>query len=200
MTIDVTKITLSKGTAYYADAGTAGPADTVAVGGSWPVGWTHVGALSAPLILAYEYEVVEADIQDAIAPVARHKKSEKGRAETMLAEIAMEKLALPWDAKNTATAAGAGQPGKNTLTVGGKQRLTKRKWGFEGFWFDEDDDTTRPIRCYLHIATAAAGGQLEFDKGKYMGIALKLAALADLSQVEEEQLWQIVEITADATS
>lgn len=200
MAIDITKITLTKGKMYLADTGTAGPADTVAVGGAWPVGWSDVGALSAPLILAYEFEVVEADIQDALAPVQRHKKSEKGRAETVLAELDMDKLKLAWDAKTADTAAGASQPAKTTLTVGGKQRLTKKKVGIEGFWYDEDDDTTRPIRCYIHIATATVGGQLEFDKSKYVGTALKMAALADTSQADEEQLWLIEEFTADATS
>jgi hypothetical protein len=185
--------------AYYANVGTAGPADTVAAGGAWPAGWSKTGLTADTLKFAYEFDTKDVHVQEELAPVDRYKTKENLKAETVIAQLSLEGIALAWGVTLSTTAPGAGQPGKETVVAGNVAALPKKKWGFEGSYVDEDG-ATFPVRLYIHIATAVAGGQLEFGVDKEAGVPLKLSALADRTQAIGERLFKIDRILEPATS
>lgn len=182
----------------YAPIGTALPADTLAAGGTWP-SWVEVGLTKEPLTMAYEYETEGFEVEQSLAPVARRKTSHMLSLETVLAEFSALNLSLSFDGVVTTVAAGVGQPGKEELDVGDTQTLTKRMWGFEGIYSDEDA-ASFPARLIVYIGTGTTGGELEWSKaGGYTGIPLKIEALSDMARAVNERLFYFVKILEPAT-
>lgn len=199
--VDVTRIVLSKAKLFRAPTGTANPLDSIDVGGDWGASWTYLGAISMPVTWAYEYEVKEADIQDALAGVAAHKTKEKGSIETGLAELSADNMIVAAaGGSKTVTAAGASQRGKDTFKIGGEGRMTLYKWGIEGEVFDEEDEALLPIRIYIHKGYASSGVKHVFSKADYVGTPIKIAALADLTQASGAQLIHFDYFTAEQTA
>jgi hypothetical protein len=194
----VSDLILTEAELYYAPVGTALPADTVAAGGDWGNTWISVGFTTAPFKLVYDYETKEPNVQQALGPLKRYKIGESAGIETMIGELSLSLLPLAWTGSVTATAAGSGQPGKETYEVGGSKFLQEYTWAAEGTYVDEDG-ATFPIRVQIYKATAESGGELEFDKEEYTGTALKLAALEDTSKAKGKRLIQIVKILEPAT-
>lgn len=187
--VDVTRIVLSKAKLYRAATGATNPLDTVVVGGDWGVSWTYLGALSAPVTWAYEYDVKEADIQDSLAGVAARKIKEKGTIETALAELRADNMIVTAaGGKKVVTAAGPTATGKDSFKIGGQGRMTLYKWAIEGEFYDEVNTTLLPIRIYVHRGYAASGVKHVFSKSDYTGTPIKIVALADLNQPIDEQL------------
>lgn len=198
--IKVAELMIGNAILYQAPVGTAPPADSVAAGGAWPAGWVRVGLTSAPLTVAYEYDTAAPDVQETLADIDRAKTSEGATLETRMAQINLTLLPMAWGGTTTVTAPGVGQVGKEEYTVGGDKRLPKAAWGFEGEWIDEND-TVRPVRCFIWRGTPTEGGELEFSKADYNeGVALKIGALGDLSKAKGLQLFKWQRITANATA
>lgn len=193
----VTDIIVSPVTVYYGTLAATLPADTVAVGGAWPAGWTKVGFTKESLKAAYEYDSLDVMIQQSLAAVRRRKTKEDLRLETVLAELSADVVNLSWDGTVTQTAAGAGQPGKEELTVGGGAVLTERQWGFEGNYIDEDG-ALFPVRMFVWKGTATTGGALEWTKSDYVGIPLKVSALADMAKAVGSRLFKLQKILEPA--
>lgn len=162
-------------------------------------GWKRVGFTGAPLTLAYEYEVVDADIQESLAPVDRAKTSEGLMAETTIAELNPVVQHLQWGGIIEVTPAGPGQPGKTRLKIGGDNKLKKRRFGIEGRYVDEEGREF-PVRFVMHRATAAQGSSLEFSKSAYVGAPVQFRALADMNRPYGERLFYFDKITEPATS
>lgn len=194
----VSDIVVSKARVYYAAVGASVPADTVAVDGSWGASWTEVGYTATPLTINYSYDELDVDIQQSLAPVLRRKTSEALALETTLAELTLDGLQLGTGGTVTDTAAGAGQPGKEELTVGGVATLTERMWGIEGSYIDEDA-ATFPVRVFVWKGTAIVNGTLEFGKAVQTGIPLQIKALADMSKTDGQRLFKVSKILEPAT-
>lgn len=181
-TITTADIILTPVEVYHAPVGSTLPANTVAAGAAWPGAWTFAGSTAAPLKAIYEFDTVERKVQDAIGAIKRHKVDESFRIETVLSELTMAKLALAWDG----TSATAGNV--EEYKIGGEVKLQERMWGFEGN-YTNDAGATYPIRCFLWRATSISGGDLEFSNQDYVGIALKVRSLHDLSKPKGERLF-----------
>lgn len=88
--------------------------------------------------------------------------------------------------------------GKEELDAGGVSTLTKRAWGFEGKYVDEDG-ATFPIRLFIWKGTASMNGDLEFGKDDYAGISLQIEALADRTKSLGQQLFKMQKVLEPAT-
>lgn len=196
--IEVADLTIGPARLYYNDVGAALPLDTVPYEGAWPSGWERVGLTSAPLIVAYEYDVVDADAQEYLTAIDRAKSAERARFETALMQVDLELITIAWSGTMSSIGAASGVAGAQVYNVGGRNRLVKRTWGFEGFQYSETTGLELPVRGKIHRATSATGGQLEFGKATWAGTTLQLGALADPSQPRGEQLFTIRRITAAA--
>jgi hypothetical protein len=200
MAQDISRITLSVAQIWYAPAGEALPDETtVALGASWGGSWTKLGYTSAPVVAEYAFEIAEADIQESLAVVKRAKKAESFMLETMIAELDLAQYKLATEGATTVTAAGASQVGYTDLDLGGSNALTERVWGFEASWTNSSG-VSFPVRLFVYKATSQAGGQLSWGKADYIGLPLKLKAVADMSKSQGSRLFKLQHVTAVATS
>lgn len=197
--IEVSEITMSNAILYYAPLGTTLPADTVAVGAAWPVGWQRIGLTSAPLTVGYNFETKAPEIQEALGKVKSKKISEEAMLETAMAQLNYSVLANAWGGSVEVTPAGVGQPAKEEYKVGGAAQMPIRMWGFEGEQENDDGDVF-PVRGFIWRGTGEEGGELEFSKEDYTGIPFKISAYEDLSLPKGERLLSWYRITAPATA
>jgi hypothetical protein len=196
--VDVAEITMSNAILYYAPLGTALPADSLAVGGVWPVGWQRIGLSSAPLTVAYSFETKAPEIQEAMGTVKSKKISEEATLETMMAQLNLTVLSNVWGGSTTLTPAGAGQPAKEQFKIGGAAQMPLRLWGFEGEQ-ENDAGLVFPVRGFIYRGTGDEGGDLEYSKEDYTGIPLKIIAHEDMTKPKGERLLTWYRITAPAT-
>lgn len=183
----------------YSAAGATLPADTLAVGGAWPTGWTELGYTKTPLSVEYSFDSLDYDIQESLAAVGRARIKEGLKMETVLAELTGANLDLAFDGALTLTSAGAGQPAKEELTIGDTSALAVLQWGFEGDYVSAAGNS-HPLRIIVWKATAETGGKLEFGKADTSGVPLKLAAIADMTKSAGQRLLKVSKITAPASS
>lgn len=197
----VADILMGPVTVYYAPVGEALPDETsVEYGDPWGGNWTALGYTKGNLSCNYEFDVVEATIEQALGPVKRRKKSETVALETVLAEFTGDNLALVTNGTKTHTAAGVGQVEYDDVDVGGDPSLTERAWGFEGEYVD-DSGTSFPMRVFVYKGTAKLGGALEFGKEvEGVGLTLHVDALEDMSKSAGQRLIKFQKVTAAATS
>jgi hypothetical protein len=195
----VSDIIVSPASVWQAPVGETPPADSTAAGADWGGSWEMVGYTNAPLTVAYEFDSLDLEIEQSLAPVGRVKTKEGLRLETVMAELYLDGLQLAWGGEVTQTAAGAGQVGKEELDLGGETALDERAWGFEGTYVDEDGDTF-PVRLFVWRATASAGGELKLGKTEATGVPLKVAALADMTKAVGQRLFKVQKILAPAAS
>ncbi len=160
---------------YYSAVGTTAPADSVAVDGTWPAGWTALGYTTVPLSVERTAEKIIADIQESLVEIKRGNKKETFVVETTLAELDLDYLALAWGGTATTTAAGAGQVAKEELAGGDDQDTLEYQWGFEG-GFVSAAGATHPIRLFIWKGICDFGAKLEFGKSDPVGIALRIEA------------------------
>lgn len=194
----VTDIVVTPAALWVGTLVAALPADTLAVGAAWPAGWTKVGFTKESVKLAYEFDDLEIEIQQSLGPVDSVRIKEGAKFETVLAELAADAIALGWDGTVTQTPAGVGQPGKEELPIGGTATLTKRQWGIEGSYRDEDG-ALFPIRVFIWKGVATAGGELEFAKADYTGVPLQVKALADMTKAAGSRLFKLQKILEPAS-
>lgn len=196
----VSDIIVTPATIFTAPVGEAVPDETVAYGAAWGGNWTKVGYTNAPLTLGYSFEVVEKEIEQSLARVGAVKSKEELVLNTSLAEFTADVLALMAGAGTKATtAAGASQHGFETLDLGGEFALDALAWGFEGYYYDQDG-VEQPVRVFIHIGLADAGGEMEFGKAAQTGVPLSIKAAADMSQSQGSRLFQMLRVTEEPTS
>lgn len=199
MALEVTDILGGPVAAWYAPVGEAPPDEDVAAGTAWGGNWAQVGYTKEALKMIYEYETEDWKIQESLGAVNRRKIGHDCRFELMLAEHSVVALQLSFGGTVNTTAAGAGQVGFEELTLGDEAVLDKMTWGFEGKYTDEDGDVF-PVRMFIHIATAIAGGELEYSKDNgYTGVPLKVSALSDMSQIEAERFFKLLRVLEPST-
>jgi hypothetical protein len=195
--IEVADLMISPAKLYFSPEGTTLPADTVPYGGAWPTAWDGVGVTSSTLVVAYTYDTVDADYQEFLSPIDRAKSKEEAKFECTLGQIDLDIIQLTWSGTNINTPASTGVAGVQAWNVGGKSRLQKYQWGFEGLQIDSSGNEL-PVRGFIYRATPAAGGQLEFGKANWTGTALSLMGLADPNRARGDQLFTIRRVIAPA--
>lgn len=199
MALEVSDILIGPAIVYTAPLGEVLPADTLAVEAPWGGGWSRFGFTSSPLTFAYEYDITEPKIQEALGPIKRAKSSEKLALETMIAELDFEQMRFAWgNGVVTAVPAGVGQPEKSVFKFGGQRFMLTRAIGFEGSLYDEVANEIYPIRILIYKGTGAAGGSLEFSKEDWTGTTLKIGALENIDKPRGERLFEWHKITGPA--
>lgn len=195
----VADIILGPAKVWYAPVGEPYPDENdVGYGEDWGGEWTPFGFTKAALSINYEYETFKAMVQEALGPVKKRKTSEELTAETTLAEVTADNLALGTEGTVTQTAAGPGQAQKEELEAGGTFTLTPYTFGFEGL-YETDDGEQFPVRFFIHRGTVSLGGALEFGKEDYPGITLHIEADEDLSRPIGKRLFKFQRVLAAAT-
>ncbi len=184
---------------FTAPLGTTLPAQSLPAGGNWPSGWVSIGYTKEPVTMSYTYETENHEIEQSLGPIARRKTAHTIALETVLAEFSAASLQFSFGGDVTTVPAGAGQTGYEQLDVGDAPELPRRMWAFEGRYEDEDGDIF-PVRLFIWIATAMAGGDLEFGKASgYAGTPLRVEGLSDMSRSEAQRLFRIERILEAAT-
>lgn len=195
MPIKVSDIMIGPMKIFTSAIGTVFPVDTLTEDAAWPSGWTQLAYTKEGLKMAYEYETLDIEVEEAYSPVHRRKVKESLSLETVLAEFTTQNLAYAFDGTHTeVTAPTLTAEGLETFTMGGQRFLTERQWGFEGKLLNSDGSVAVPVRLFVWRAAADAGGELEFMKSDYSGIPLKLIALTDTSKPIGQQLFKIARV------
>jgi hypothetical protein len=193
----IADILLTPADIWYAPVGEAAPADSVARGADWGGDWESLGYTLAPLTLSYEQETAEVMVEQLTAPVKRKKTSETLTLETTLAEFTGTNLEMVFGGTATDTPAGAGQPAKTELVMGGDTALPVYAWGFEGT-YEDANGVEFPVRVIVYRGRPILGGELQFAKAEPSGLPLRIEAEANTALAAGAQLMKIIKITAAA--
>jgi hypothetical protein len=138
VTIDTTKVLFGLVAVYTAPSGTAGPADTVAIGTAWSAPWVPIGSTDAGITRTLTRNTVDIRIEEQQLPVARVADTSDLTYSFDLAEDTMENEKLAFGGGTiTTTAASTGVIGKKTLVL--SETIDQLALGFEGknslgFW------------------------------------------------------------------
>lgn len=195
----VSDIVVSPAVVWYAAEGEAAPdPDSVAAGVAWGGNWVKLGYTDTALSMLYEFDELDVQIEQSLAPVGRVKSAENLTLETSLAELYLDGVQLFAEGTVSDTAAGVGQVGREDLALGGEADLTVRTWGFESTYIDEDG-AEFPIRLFIHRGTGRLNGALEFGKASQTGIPLQIKALADMGESQGERLFVLQKVLEPGT-
>lgn len=192
----------SKAVLWIAPEGEALPDETdIDAGEDWGGEWVKVGFTKEPLSFLYEFEEAELAVEQYLGPLDRRRTEEHGTFETVLSETTALNLAYAAGDDGTLVteeAAGAAQKGYEELEIGNEPRLEKWVAGFEGYFYD-DDDNEQPVRVFFTRGTININGELSFSQkdDDYTGIPVQIKALADPDNNGKLFKWQ--RVTADAT-
>ena len=118
---------------YSASSPAALPAETVALGGTWPSTpqvWTPIGATEEGVTLAVRRNTQDQMIEEQITPVGVETTDADFRFEVSLSEDTLETMRVAYGGGTiTTTAAASGQIGKKVLVI--STDLTHFALGFE---------------------------------------------------------------------
>lgn len=124
--------------AYSLTTPAALPADTVALGGTWPTEWTSLGASDSGLTFQFARKTNDIMIEEQVVSVDTETTSLTFSMDVTLAEDTLATMKLAYGGGTiTDTAASSGVPGVRTLTL--STDLDSFAFGFEvknelGFW------------------------------------------------------------------
>jgi hypothetical protein len=94
------------------------PAETVALGGTWPAPWVPIGATEAGVSLLFKRETEDVMIEEQLTPIVTNTKSVDLRVNTTLSEDTLQTMKLAFGGGTiTVTAASSGVIGKETLVI-----------------------------------------------------------------------------------
>jgi len=195
----ISDIIVTSARLWRAPVGTTLPADTLAVDAAWPAGWIDVGYTLEPVKASYTFDVLDVMVQQEMGAVKRIRVKEALKLATVLAELTAANLALAFAGDAATVAPTATTPGYEEFSVGGTYELPESAWGLEGSYVDEDGEL-RPIRVFVWRATAAAGGELAFNREAVAGVPLEVSALHDRTKAKGKRLMIARRVTEDATA
>lgn len=197
----VTDIILTPASVWVAPTTATIPSrDSVDYGDTWPAPWRNVGYTNIPLSMSFSVEKYEVMVEQSSLPVKTIKTKETCVFETSLVEITSANLLLAFPgATGTSATATTGTVGYESLDAGGSATLDTYQWGFEGEYKDSNN-VSLPIRVFVYQGQAILNGQLQFAKGKEMGIPLQITGLADTTKAVGCQLFRIEKVTAPKTT
>jgi len=183
----ISDIIVTSARLWRAPVGTALPAESLAVDAAWPSGWIDVGYTLEPVKAAYTFDVLDVMVQQEMGSVKRIRVKEALKLATVLAELTAANLALAFAGDAVSVAPAGGTPGYEEFSVGGKYELPESMWGLEGSYVNEDGEL-QPIRVFVWRATAAAGGELAFNREAVAGVPLEVSALHDRTKAKGKRL------------
>lgn len=178
---------------FYAPYGTALPADSLAVGGSWPAGWVYVGYTTEPLESDYSFDTFEVEVEQALSPIREEREKELITLSTTLAEHSAANLAIVIAGKKTGTAPTTTVAGNEIVTVGGNAVIPTYTWGIEALWTN-DAGVRSPIRMFIWKAQASKGSKWSYAKREVAGFPLTIVGKADTTKPIDEQLMKWIRI------
>jgi hypothetical protein len=181
----VSDIILTPASVWVAPEAESPPATTVDYGAAWGGNWRNVGYTNVPLSMSFTVEKYEVMVEQSSLPVRTIKTKETAVFETQLVEITEANLLLAFPG-----ATGTSTTAIETLDAGGSPTLDTYAWGFEGE-YKNISNVSLPIRVFLYRGQAILNGQLQFAKGKEMGIPLQITGLADTGKPVGQQLFKI---------
>jgi hypothetical protein len=127
---DTSAVLVGYARAYTAPAGTAMPADTVAFDGTWPVGWTYIGATEEGVTQTIGTDTATIAIEEQSIPVLTVVNAKTFTLAFSLSEDTLESIKLAAGGGNiVTTAAATGVIGKKVLTL--SDTLDQLAVGFE---------------------------------------------------------------------
>ncbi len=185
---------------YVAPVGTARPTASVAYGTPWSSPWVELGDQKEGAKISYTFEKFQVTTQRTRgAVVAERRHSERAMAELVLAQFNKNALiySLPADLISS-TAPTSTANGLDVLGVGGKGCLPTLAWGFEGQILDDECEESYFIRFFFHKGTVDGGFEAAFSFDDFVGIPLKVSAIADPALPVGQQLMR-VELEVPAT-
>jgi hypothetical protein len=193
MTSTLSEFLISPLTVFYAPIGTTLPAQSLAYGAAWPVGWVKLGDQKEGGKLSYSYEKMEIKTQNSRGgTVAVRRNSETAMFETVLAGWNKDNLILTLAGKSVNyTAATTSVNGTARVSVGGALCLPSYMWGFEGEVIDDECQESYYARAFFHKGIVDSGFEAEFKFDDYVGLPLKIQALSDTAKASNEQLLYI---------
>ena len=194
----ISDIVVSAARLFHSPVGTAAPLDTLDVDADWPEGWVSVGYTLEPVKAQYTFDVLEVMVQQEMGTVKRIRIKEALKLGTILAELTATNMALAFAGETTTAAATSSLAGYEEFSVGGKYELPMAQWGIEGSYVDADE-VLRPIRVFVWKATAAAGGELVFNREQVAGVPLEISALHDRSKAKGRRLLAARRVLEDPT-
>lgn len=116
--------------AYNPTTPLALPADTVALGGSWPVGFTAIGATKEGVTLRFARTTNKLYIEEQSTPIRNETETTEVQVMAEFAEDTIETMKTAFGGGTiTVTAPATGQPGKSRLIVA--QDMDKLTLGLE---------------------------------------------------------------------
>jgi hypothetical protein len=197
---NVFQIMKSNAVVWFAPVGEAVPDETdVIPGAAWGGNWSRIGATKEPLMMLYEDERSDVNIEEVLSPVHRFRISEALSLETVLAEIDADYMQLMMGGTVSATGAGASQVAFDSLPVGNEATLDDYAFGFEGTHLDSNAVELH-LRVFLYRANAKLNGELQFSKREddYTGVPILIEALSDTATLG--RLFVFQKMTAPATA
>ena len=186
----VSDIILTPAAVYVAPVGEGLESTGTPYGTPWGGNWVNVGYTNVPLSMSFTVEKYEVMVEQSSLPVKTIKTKETAVFETQLVEITEANLLLAFPG-----ATGTASSALETLDAGGSPTLDTYAWGFEGEYKDAVN-ASHPIRVFLYLGQAILNGQLQFAKGKEMGIPLQITGLADTGKPVGQQLFHIDKVLA----
>lgn len=176
---NVTNILKSNAVLWCAPAGETLPDETtIEYGDDWGGNWVRVGYTKEPLTLGVEDERTKFQMEEEISGLDERRIGFYVAIETVLGEITAEYMSWLTEGTASTTGAGAGQAAYEELDFGEEAVITKRVWGFEGLYIDEDA-VSEPVRFFMIRGTAKLNGNLEWSQrsDEVTGIGLRVEAL-----------------------
>lgn len=130
-TKDPTKVLVGYVDGYIAPEATTNPADTLALGGSWPAGWVHYGFTEEGVQLNWERDITPHYVEEQSIEVFNTIGNSTFSLEFAMAETTLENLRYAMGGGTITTqAAASGVIGKKTLVI--SETPTVFAFGFEG--------------------------------------------------------------------
>jgi len=195
----ISDIVVTSARLWRAPTGTTLPLETLDVDAAWPAGWIDVGYTLEPVKAQYTFDVLDVMVQQEMGAVKRIRIKEALKLSTVLAELTAANLSMAFAGEASTVAPTGTTAGYEEFSVGGKYELPESMWGIEGSYVDEDEEL-RPIRVFVWRATAAAGGEIAFNREQVAGVPLEVSALHDRSKAKGKRLLVARRVLEDPTA
>ena len=163
---------------YVAAVGATEPADSVDYGGNWPSAWTSLGLTNAPLTKVITQNTNMIHAQQTALPAKEKVTGLVVTWATELLQVSWYNLFYATNGIVTATAAGAGQVGKDEIEFGGADatgrvfNLPERAWGFEAL-----NEHGYVQRWIARKATSKSNGNVVYDRDNHAFIPIIITVL-----------------------
>ena len=170
----------------YAPLASTLPADSVALGGDWPVAWKEIGYTTEPAKVTTSFDVYKLMVQQRSTYIYKKKTSSDVRLETRMADFSADSLKLTMGGNKTTVAATSGVPPVDVYTYVDDIIIPANMWAVEG-GFIFDPVTVYPVRIFLFSASPSEGTDFEINREREAAPVLNLEA----ASISDGSVYQI---------